>query len=136
MTKTRPRPPSHKLTTAISFAVFCSLSGCATIVNDAHIPVTFEFTDGSKGTCELSNKRGVWIQKLPGTAMIRRSDDELMYKCETADGRKSNGAISSEVEDGKFIASMAFFDFGITDAITDKHRKYSRSVKIPVELKK
>ena len=35
------------------------LGGCATIVNDANIPVTASFSDGSEGTCEFQNKRGL-----------------------------------------------------------------------------
>lgn len=33
---------------------------------------------------------------------------------------------------GKIVASAVFLDFGIVDAITDKHRKYPDSYVIPV----
>ena len=112
-----------------------TLSGCATIVNDANIPITFSFSDGSGGQCQLSNKRGVWTTNMPGTVMIRRSDDNLKYNCETKDGRKAFGAITSEMEGEKLGASVLFFDLGITDAITDKHRTYQGNVTIPVEPK-
>lgn len=64
--------------------------------------------------------------------MIRRSDDALAYDCETSDGRKVNGLIKSETEGEKLAASILFFDFGITDAITDKHRTYQGNIVIPV----
>ena len=48
------------------------LSGCATIVNDANVPVSLSFADGSEGKCKLSNKRGSWSANLPETVMIRR----------------------------------------------------------------
>ena len=32
-------------------------SGCATIVNDANVPVTLSFSNGETGKCNLSNKR-------------------------------------------------------------------------------
>lgn len=35
----------------------------------------------------------------------------------------------------KIIASAVFIDFGITDAITDKHRKYAGSFVIPIKAK-
>lgn len=108
------------------------LSGCATIVNDPMIPMTFTFSDGSNGTCELQNKRGLWQTSLPATTMIRRSDDPLIYRCKTTDGREAVGSIVSEMEGEKLAASVFFFDFGITDAITDKHRKYQGNVVIPV----
>lgn len=109
------------------------LSGCATIVNDPTIPMTFTFSDGSNGTCELQNKRGLWQTTLPATTMIRRSDDPLIYRCKTTDGRQAVGSIASEIEGEKLGASVFFFDFGITDAITDKHRKYQGNVVIPVK---
>ncbi len=89
-------------------------------------------SDNSSGECSFSNKRGFWRLQMPGTAMIRRSDDVLIYNCKTSDGRQTNGAVASETEGEKMAASIIFWDFGITDAITDKHRKYPASVIIPV----
>jgi hypothetical protein len=123
-----------KLLVALVSTAF--IGGCATIVNDANIPVTASFSDGSEGTCEFTNKRGMWTTDMPGTTMIRRSDDALMYRCETADGRKSSGSVKSEMEGAKLGASVLFFDFGITDAITDKHRTYQGNLTIPVKAKK
>ena len=112
------------------------LSSCATIVNDANIPLTFTFSDGSEGECKLDNKRGRWTTEVPGTVLIRRSDDALKYSCETEDGRESLGSIASTMEAEKFGASVIFIDLGITDAITDKHRDYQRNVVIPVKKPK
>lgn len=70
---------------------------------------------------------------MPGTTMIRRSDDSLIYACNTEDGRETDGSIVSEFESGKFAASVIFWDFGITDAITDKHRTYQGNIVIPVK---
>jgi hypothetical protein len=120
----------------ITLASMVVLGGCATIVNDANIPVTASFSDGSEGTCEFTNKRGMWNLNMPGTAMIRRSDDALMYRCETEDGRKASGSVESEMEGAKLGASVLFFDLGITDAITDKHRTYQGNITIPVKAKK
>jgi len=120
----------------LSLGAVTLLSGCATIVNDANIPVTVSFSDGSEGSCEFQNKRGLWTVDIPGTPMIRRSDDPLVYRCETSDGRKATGTIESEIEGEKLGASVLFFDLGITDAITDKHRTYQGNVTIPVKAKK
>ncbi len=65
--------------------------------------------------------------------MIRRSDDALILDCETEDGRKAFANIPSEMEGAKLIGSVVFFDLGITDAITDKHRSYTPNFVIPVE---
>ena len=113
-----------------------ALGGCASIVNDANIPLTFSFSDGTEGKCVLENKRGRWEVDLPGTTMIRRSDDALKYECVTEDGRESIGSIASKMDAAKFGASVIFIDLGITDAITDKHRDYERNIVSPVKGKK
>ena len=117
------------------FLLFLSiifLSSCATIVNDPNTPVALSFSDGSDGTCNLNNKRGAWSGKVPGTFMIRRSDDTLRYDCKTDSGKTGVGGIASSMEGAKLGASVLFFDLGITDAITDKHRTYTPSFTIPV----
>ncbi len=97
--------------------------------------IALSFGDGSEGKCTLTNKRGSWSTDVPATISVRRSDDALRYDCDTEDGREAVGTIASEVG-AKIIASAVFIDFGITDAITDKHRKYAASFAIPVESKK
>ena len=109
------------------------LSSCATIVNDANTPVALSFSDGSNGTCSLTNKRGSWSGKIPGTFMIRRSDDMLRYNCKTETGKTGVGGIASSIEGAKLGASVLFFDLGITDSITDKHRTYPSSFVVPVK---
>ena len=118
-----------KITLLLSFLV---LTGCATIVNDPNTPVALSFSDGSSGTCSLNNKRGSWSGNVPGTFQIRRSDDILIYNCKTETGKTGVGGIASSIEGAKLGASVLFFDLGITDAITDKHRTYTPSFTIPV----
>jgi len=112
------------------------ITGCATLVNDANIPVTVSFSDGSEGECTFKNKRGVWKTDVPDTVYIRRSDDNLFYECETESGFSPVGFIVSEMEGEKLGASVLFLDFGITDAITDMHRTYQSNIVIPVKKTK
>lgn len=107
------------------------LFGCASITNDAYVPVALSFSDGSSGTCSISNKRMALDVQIPRTPMIRRSDDALVLRCKTEDGRDATASIPSTMG-GKIIASAVFIDFGITDAITDKHREYPASFVIGV----
>ena len=109
-----------------------TLTSCATIVNDANIPVSLSFSDGSSGKCKLNNKRAAYSVDIPSTTMIRRSDDSLRFDCVTESGKKGYGSIPSGMEGGKVAASVVFFDLGITDAITDKGRTYPPSYVIPV----
>jgi len=112
------------------------LTGCATMVNDPNIPLSVSFSDGSSGKCTFTNKRGAWTSAIPTQGvMIRRSDDALVYDCETQHGSEAHGSIKSETEAGKLAASVVFFDLGITDAITDKHRTYQGNIVIPVVAK-
>ena len=106
-------------------------TGCATITEDAMTPISLTFSDGSSGEATLQNKRGVWETPLPGVVLVRKSDDVLKFDATTRDGRTAIGAIPSTMG-AKIIASAVFIDFGITDAITDKHRKYPASYVIPV----
>ena len=39
--------------TLASISILVFLTSCATIVNDANVPVTLSFSDGSSGTCDL-----------------------------------------------------------------------------------
>ena len=108
--------------------------GCATLTNDPMTPVAISFSDGSAGQCVFENKRGRWPTPIPVTVMVRRSDDALKWQCKTEDGRESVGSIPSTM-DAKIVASAVFLDFGITDAITDKHREYPASFVIPMPPK-
>lgn len=108
------------------------VNACATIVNDPTVPVALSFSNGNSGTCSLTNKRVSLTVSIPGTHDIRRSDDDLKYDCTTDTGKKVVGTIKSSIEGEKLGASVVFFDLGITDAITDKHRTYPPSFVIPV----
>ena len=116
-----------------SLSIIILTASCATIVNDANIPVALSFSDGSEGRCKLSNKRANYDVEVPGTHLIRRSDDALRYDCETKNGKKGFGSIPSTLEGGKLAASVFFWDLGITDSITDKHRIYPSSFVVPVK---
>ena len=116
-----------------STLILIFLNSCATIVNDAEVPVTLSFSDGSSGSCKLSNKRMQYQVDIPGTHQIRRSDDALKFDCKTAGGKTAFGSIPSEMEGAKLVGSVVFFDLGITDSITDKHRTYTPNFVIPVK---
>ena len=113
--------------------IFIFITSCATIVNDAEVPVTLSFSDGSSGSCKLSNKRAQYQVEVPGTHRVRRSDDALKFDCKTVNGKTAFGSIPSEIEDAKLAGSVVFFDLGITDSITDKHRTYTPNFTIPVK---
>jgi len=120
-----------KLSFLTCVAAVAALTGCASITNDANVPVALSFGNGDSGSCQLTNKRGAWTAKIPGTAMVRRSDDALQYNCKGSKGGEAFGAIPSTMG-AKIVASAVFLDFGIVDSITDKHREYPTSFVIPL----
>jgi hypothetical protein len=108
------------------------LTSCATIVNDPNVPVAISLSDGSDGECRLTNKRVSLSGKVPSTFMVRRSDDTLRVDCTSESGKRGLASIPSQIEAGKLAGSVVFFDLGITDSITDKHRTYASSFVVPV----
>ena len=108
------------------------LSSCASITNDAFVPMAISFSDGSSGTCQITNKRMSIEAPIPSAPMIRRSDDNLQLNCKTDDGRTASASVPSSMG-GKIVASAVFLDFGIVDSITDKHREYPASYVVPVK---
>ncbi|MFK8054106.1 MAG: hypothetical protein AB8F65_14155 [Woeseiaceae bacterium] len=126
-------PSSRQMSSIVVLSLLAGLSGCATLTNDANIPLSVSFSDGSAGQCTFSNKRGSWDATIPSEGTeIRRSDDDLQYSCTTSDDRRIEGKIESEIDQKKWWASVVFLDFGLTDSITDKHRTYQRSPVIDV----
>ena len=117
---------------SVSSGAFLLLTSCASITNDAYVPMAISLSDGSSGTCHISNKRMAIQVAIPSSPMIRRSDDNLVLRCKTEDGREGFASVPSSMG-GKIVASAVFLDFGITDAITDKHREYPASFVVPVK---
>lgn len=121
-----------KIKMVVVGALSSSLVSCATLTEDANDRIAMSFSDGSNGNVVLHNKRGSWNYSVPAIVSVRKSDDVLRYTARTDDGREVTGAIASKMG-GKIIASAVFIDFGIVDAITDKHREYPDSYVIPIK---
>ena len=120
-----PPPPKFKSPGLLFIGSLIWLAGCASITNDPNQQIQFR-APGCKGLevqCTARNKRGAWNFTPPETVPIRRSDDVLTITCTDRTGRNHTESIPSRVG-GKIVASAVFLDFGITDAITDKHREY------------
>ena len=64
------------------------LASCTSIANDVNGSRALSFSDGSEGTCNISNKRNAMSVNIPSTSMVRRSDYVLKYECITKKGKK------------------------------------------------
>ena len=107
-------------------AMAAALTGCATLTNDPNQAIEFvaPWCKDGQLQCSAQNKRGSWTFSPRETVYIRRSDDVLNIRCTGGgEGREYVQSIPSRIG-GKIVASAVFLDFGITDAITDKHREY------------
>ena len=113
----------------ISLVMAIIMSSCATLTNDPNQQIQFIGLNCEEETirCNLSNKRGSWTVELPDSAMIRRSDDVLRVECSNSEGKSYLMTAKSKIG-AKIIASAVFLDFGIVDAITDKHREYPEQI--------
>ena len=114
-------------------SLVAGLTACASIVNDSHVPITLSFSDNSAGTCDLKNEREEYQVTMPSTVSVRRSDDALVFKCFTTDGREARGSIPSEI--GGTIVGNIILGGGIgaiIDASNDKDRTYPEAFIIPV----
>ena len=125
-----------KSSIAVAFIMAFVGTGCSTIVNESHLPINLSFSDNSAGKCDLRNKRESYKVQIPSSVLVRRSDDPLVYECETEDGREAYGSILSEI--GQTMAGNIIFGGGIgaiIDANNDMHRHYPASFVIPVVKK-
>ncbi len=57
------------------------LSGCASIIEGTHQKVSVSTSPVSKAICKLTNKRGTWSVKTPGTVSVHRDFGDLDVKC-------------------------------------------------------
>ena len=118
-------------TVLLASSVF-TVAGCATLTNDPHQNVSFE-APGCKPhtvTCKAWNKRGTWEFGIPEVVPIRRSDDILRIECVDEQGQVHTDQVASEI--GEKMTVSTFLDFGITDAITDKHREYPERIVLQI----
>ena len=108
-------------------------AGCSSIINDPHVPVTLSFSDNSRGSCVIKNKRFSENISIPGTHQVGRSYDALVFDCPTDDGRIAHGSIPSHI-DGIIAGNILIGGIigAAIDAETDNHRKYPPAFVIPV----
>jgi len=68
---------------------FALLSGCASIAGDKSQPVTIRTTcDGeelSGATCNLTNSKGSYVLKTPGTVSVNKSFGDMTIDCKKGD---------------------------------------------------
>jgi hypothetical protein len=67
---------------AILVATTAASSGCASIVNGNHQPVSVDTGDVRNASCELSNNKGTYyINNTPGQVVVNRSFEAINVTC-------------------------------------------------------
>lgn len=76
----------HTAITGITLALCALSTGCASITTGQNQSLSVETrTDGkpvASANCKLENDKGIWYTTSPGTAVVRRSYNDLNVRCE------------------------------------------------------
>lgn len=76
----------HPTLTSIALALCALSTGCASITTGQNQSLSVETRADGKpvagASCKLENDKGTWYATSPGTAVVRRSYDDLSVRCE------------------------------------------------------
>lgn len=92
---------------ALPFVLYGTLlSGCASIVDGSNQSLSVKTSsaegDVAGASCQLTNDKGTWFVRTPGTVTVHRSYDALNIRC------KHNGYHTAIQVTKSFTKSMAF----------------------------
>ena len=95
-----------KILNIIFIFIFLTLYGCASVTGTTgqSISVETRSDDGqlAGADCELSNSKGKWFVKTPGSTQIRRSNDDLIASCSKKGYETSQKSIVSDTKGAMF----------------------------------
>lgn len=78
----------HPTFTSTALALCTLATGCASITTGQNQSLSVETRADGKpvagASCKLENDKGTWYATSPGTAVVRRSYDDLNVRCEKA----------------------------------------------------
>ncbi len=78
----------HPTFTSTALALCALATGCASITTGQNQSLSVETRADGKpvagASCKLENDKGTWYTTSPGTAVVRRSYDDLNVRCEKA----------------------------------------------------
>ncbi len=93
----------NKITLLTSVSVLTFLSGCASVTGTTGQSISVETRQKngnvlSGASCELTNSKGKWFLNTPGTATIRRSNDDMIVICNKDGHAPGTAAVVSETK--------------------------------------
>ena len=114
-----------------------TLTGCATIISDKTQPLTVQATCNGESvenaTCQLTNSKGVFIVKTPGTVSVHKAWGNMAIDCKKGDARGAITVQSSSTAGtwGNVIAGGIIG--AVVDAKTGAGYEYNNSVVVPLQ---
>lgn len=110
----------HTPLTCIALALCALSSGCASIVSGHNQSLSIEtHADGKSvvdANCKLENDKGTWYTNSPGSAVVRRSYNDLSVRCEKSGYEPGTTATQSST---KALAFGNILIGGIIGAVVD-----------------
>lgn len=93
----------NKFSLLTSVSVLTFLSGCASVTGTTGQSISVETRQKngavlSGASCELSNSKGKWFLNTPGTAAIRRSNDDMIVICNKDGHEPGTAAVVSDTK--------------------------------------
>ncbi len=83
------------------------LPGCASIVTGHNQPVSLQTPDCEGASCTLTNSKGTWYVKTPGTVTVHRAYGDLTIVC-SKDGYPSATSTSASATKAMAFGNILF----------------------------
>ncbi len=74
------------------------LPGCASIVTGANQPLSVQTPDCEGASCTLTNSKGTWFVKSPGSVTVHRAYDELSVTCSKEGYASATNTVASSTK--------------------------------------
>ena len=95
----------------ISLILLAALTGCASITGSKNQPLSVQAVYSSKSIegadCTLTNDKGTWFAKTPGSVVVQKSGQDLVIKCDK-DGIPSGTTTVASAANGGAWGNILF----------------------------
>jgi PDZ domain len=112
-------------------AVISLLSGCASIVSGTNQPITVDSPGCDGASCQLTNDKGTWYVKTPGSVIVSRAYGNLSVVCSKEGFGSANTSVASNTKAMAFgnilvggvigagvdVATGAAYDYPVTISV-------------------
>lgn len=109
------------------------LTGCSTIVSGTHQTVSVDTVPVEGADCTLTNNKGVWKVKTPGTVIVHRSYDDMVVDCLKKYHDRSHIVVKSKTK-GMVFGNLLFGGLigGAVDAGNGAAYDYPSQIVVPM----